>query len=132
MASFWAQKAEILLDTTGDNPPRSIVMQRGEYLLFRGMLAIQSRELDMAELYLQRSIQIFQTQRSRLYQARVMHQIGLLELARGRQTPARERLGGCLEIFQSISAKLDAGHVQEVLASIQSQDLPAHNDIFVS
>jgi len=131
MASFWAQKAENLLDTVGANPPRSIVMQRGEYLLFRGMLAVQSGELAMAEHYLQRSMQIFYTQRSRLYQARVMVETGKLELARDHPTLARERFFASLEIFQSIGAKLDANYVQETLASIQPQDWPAHNDILV-
>lgn len=112
-AQGWAQQAEELIASLGNEADELSAIQRGEIRLFRGRLAIQRREWDLAAKALRESETIFQKLRSRLHLGRVSYQLGVLAESMADQRTAQLRFREAALLFQSIGAKLEEQRAEQ-------------------
>jgi tetratricopeptide (TPR) repeat protein len=107
-AQSWAEKAQSLVEMTGEGAKNPFTAQRGEYLRLRGMLEIQLGNLQAAQDCLVESENIFINLRSRRGEAKVIFQKGVLAYTQGDFELAEAFYAQAAEIFSKIGARLEA------------------------
>lgn len=115
-AIAWAQKAENLaLAFDADELP---VLQQGELLRFRGMLAIEQGDWKTADGALQKSMALLKKLRSRLYLGKAIYQMGVLAESRGNPAVAQAYFSDAADMLKSIGAKLYARRAEQACSRL--------------
>lgn len=119
-ALHWANKAGRLLEAAEGKQRSRLLQQRGEYLLLKGMLALEMRDFETAESCIRESMEVFDAGRSRLHRARALYQLGRLARACGLSRQAGEHFEAAAGLFHGIGARLEASRAEQaaLLASI--------------
>ena len=113
-AQGWLRAIDTLMANWEQKEELSAV-HRGELLRFRGMLAARLHEWDAASQHLQESLLVFQKLRSRLYQGRVIYQLGLLAEMQSKSSEAQAHFNRAVGLFHSVGAKLDEQRAADAL-----------------
>jgi tetratricopeptide (TPR) repeat protein len=117
-AQMWAERAKEILERCESRPGARLALQRGEYLRFRGMLAIACKDWLQAQEYLDEGEAIFRELHSQLLLARVLFQKGELAKMQANYETARGYYSQAAQIFKDIGALLDAKRAREVYQSL--------------
>lgn len=117
-ARMWAGKAKELLERCESRPGARLALQRGEYLRFRGMLAMACKDWTQAQEYLDEGEAIFQELHSQLLLARLLFQKGELAKMQANYETARAHYSRAVQIFKDVGALLDAKRTREAYNSL--------------
>jgi tetratricopeptide (TPR) repeat protein len=123
LALKWEKELDAVVERFSKNNDELPALQKGELLRFKGMLAIQMREWEKANDYLQQSLIVFRKLRSRLHIGRTLYQIGILAATRNSEQVAAEYFGEAGGIFEEIGARLDAQLAEAALLDIKNPDI---------